>query len=109
MAAIVFSAGRQTISAVVELIIACFLTFFVLFPYPSIFPFQFLLSKLLNKLIRMGIDLSYEKATTNCTVSFPSISRASLVAEMVKNLLAMPETWVQSLGQEGPKGRTMFY
>ena len=58
VAAIVFSAGRQTISGTLELIISCFFTFFVLSPYPSIFPFQFLLSKLLNKLIRMGIDLS---------------------------------------------------
>ena len=29
-------------------------------------------------------------------------ARASLVAEMVKNLPAMWETWVQSLGQEDP-------
>ena len=27
---------------------------------------------------------------------------ASLVAQMVKNLLAIQETWVQSLGQEDP-------
>ena len=27
---------------------------------------------------------------------------ASLVAQMVKHLLAMQETWVQSLGQEDP-------
>ena len=27
---------------------------------------------------------------------------ASLVAQMIKNLLAMPETWVQSLGWENP-------
>ena len=27
---------------------------------------------------------------------------ASLVAQMVKNLLAMQETWVQSLGREEP-------
>ena len=27
---------------------------------------------------------------------------ASLVAQMVKNLLAMLETWVQSLGWDGP-------
>ena len=26
----------------------------------------------------------------------------SLVAQMVKNLLAVPETWVESLGQEDP-------
>ena len=28
--------------------------------------------------------------------------RASLVAQMVKNLLAVQEAWVQSLGQEDP-------
>ena len=28
--------------------------------------------------------------------------RGSLVAQMVKNAPAMPETWVQSLGQEDP-------
>ena len=34
---------------------------------------------------------------------FPLIpTRASLVAQMVKNLPAMLETWVQSLGQEDP-------
>ena len=30
------------------------------------------------------------------------IARASLVAQMVKNLPAMQETWVQSLGRENP-------
>ena len=30
----------------------------------------------------------------------PAPTRASLVAQMVKNLPAMQETWVQSLGQE---------
>ena len=30
------------------------------------------------------------------------ITRASLVAQMVKNLAAKQETWVQSLGQEDP-------
>ena len=33
--------------------------------------------------------------------------RASLVAQMVKNLTAMQETWVQSLGQEDPLGKGM--
>ena len=34
--------------------------------------------------------------------------RDSLVAQMVKNVTAMQETWAQSLGQEGPleKGMT---
>ena len=31
---------------------------------------------------------------------FPALSGASLVAQMVKNLPAMQETWVRSLGQE---------
>ena len=30
------------------------------------------------------------------------INRASLMASMVKNLLAMQETWVRSLGREDP-------
>ena len=36
------------------------------------------------------------------------LSWASLVAQVEKNLPAMQETWVQSLGQEGPleKGMT---
>ena len=33
--------------------------------------------------------------------------RASLVAQMVKNLPAMWETWVQSLGQEDPLEKGM--
>ena len=35
------------------------------------------------------------------------VSWASLVAQMVKNLPAMQETWVQSLGQEGPLKKGM--
>ena len=35
------------------------------------------------------------------------ISWASLVAQMVKNLPAMQETWVQSLGQEDPLEKRM--
>ena len=34
-------------------------------------------------------------------------SWASLVAQMVKNLPAMQETWVQSLGREDPLERRM--
>ena len=33
--------------------------------------------------------------------------RASLVAQAVKNLPAMQETWVQSLGQEDPLEKEM--
>ena len=37
--------------------------------------------------------------------------RASLVAELVKNLPALWETWVQSLGWEDPleKGKATFF
>ena len=34
---------------------------------------------------------------------------ASLVAQLVKNPLAMQETWVQSLGQENPPGEGNGY
>ena len=33
--------------------------------------------------------------------------RASLVAQLIKNLPAMQETWVQSLGQEDPLEKGM--
>ena len=35
------------------------------------------------------------------------LNLASLVAQMVKNLPAMQETWVPSLGQEGPLEKEM--
>ena len=35
------------------------------------------------------------------------VYRASLVAKSVKNLLAMQETWVWSLGQEDPLEKEM--
>ena len=35
------------------------------------------------------------------------MKRASLVTQMVKNLPAMQETWVQSLGQEDPLEKGM--
>ena len=38
---------------------------------------------------------------------FLSLGMASLVAQMVKNLPAMQETWVQSLGQEDPLEKEM--
>ena len=37
----------------------------------------------------------------------PFIYRASLVAQTVKHLPAMRETWVQSLGQEDPLEKEM--
>ena len=36
-----------------------------------------------------------------------SIYRVSLVAQMVKNLPAIPDTWVQSLGWEDPLEKGM--
>ena len=35
-------------------------------------------------------------------LGMPTIPRASLVSQMVKNLPAMQKTWVQSLGREDP-------
>ena len=43
---------------------------------------------------RVGKDLATEQQQ--------QFIRASLVAQTVKNLPAMQETWVQSLGQEDP-------
>ena len=40
-------------------------------------------------------------------LDFFNIFRTSLVAQMVKNLLAMQETWVQSLGWEAPLEKEM--
>ena len=37
-----------------------------------------------------------------CFSHYPMQPRASLVAQLVKNLPAMRETWVQSLGWEDP-------
>ena len=37
----------------------------------------------------------------------PAVVWASLVAQIVKNLLAMQETWVQPLGQEDPLEKGM--
>ena len=41
--------------------------------------------------------------------TWPELSsfRASLVAQMVENLPATQETWIQSLGQEGPLEKEM--
>ena len=38
---------------------------------------------------------------------FNVLSRASLIAQLVKNLPEMQETWVQSLGQEDPLEKQM--
>ena len=36
------------------------------------------------------------------TIVFPLIQKVSLVAQLAKNLPAMQDTWVQSLGWEDP-------
>ena len=47
--------------------------------------------------------LHTEHERTGIHLNPPSnLKRAALVAQMVKNLPAMQETWVQSLGQEDP-------
>ena len=50
--------------------------------------------------------------STGKGIGYPlQYSWASLVAKLVKNLPAMWETWVQSLGWEDPleKGKTMYF
>ena len=43
----------------------------------------------------------------NLSVHYVSMSQDPLMAQMVKNLPAMCETWVQSLGQEDPLEKRM--
>ena len=49
-----------------------------------------------------GITNSMDMNLSNSGYKFPPCTRASLVAQMVKNLLAVQETWVQYLGWEDP-------
>ena len=42
-----------------------------------------------------------------CVCVYTHIYRASLVAQLVKNLFAMQETWVRSLGWEDPLEKGM--
>ena len=53
-------------------------------------------------------DLTEQAHTSMFHLFAVSMLTASLVAKMVKNLPAMRETWVRSLGQEDPleKGKT---
>ena len=41
------------------------------------------------------------------TCAAPVLGGASLMAQMVKNLPSMQETWVRSLGQEDPLEKSM--
>ena len=65
------------------------------FSYPYFFPFSFWDSYNSNV---GGFDI------------VPEVSGASLVAQLVKNLPAMRETWVRSLGWEDPleKGKATW-
>ena len=53
----------------------------------------------------------YDRLGKGCCCFFGEEGEASLVAQAVKNLLAMQETWVWSLGQEDPleKGMTPVF
>ena len=53
-----------------------------------------------------GVILLYWTNIYELTCNF-IVFRASLVAQMVKHLPAMWETWVQSLGQEAPLEKEM--
>ena len=57
----------------------------------------------------MGIYISQN--LTNCTLQIDTVYSMSVVAQTVKNLSAMQETWVRSLGQEDPleKGMASHY
>ena len=48
-----------------------------------------------------------ERLMRNIFVIYIMVMSASLVAQMVKNLPAMQETWVQFLGQEEPLEKEM--
>ena len=44
---------------------------------------------------------------TNCILQIDTVYSMSVVAQTVKNLPAMQETWVRSLGQEHPLEKGM--
>ena len=56
----------------------------------------------INKSINKIIDVLF-----SCYSTTPNDSGLSLMAQLVKKLPAMWETWVQSLGQEGPQEKEM--
>ena len=51
----------------------------------------------------MGSELYFHIDSVRIELNY----RASLVAQLVKNLPAMQETWVQSLGQKDPLEKAM--
>ena len=50
-----------------------------------------------------------ERSTGEAIAYTLQYSWASLVAQLVKNLLAMLETWIRSLGREDPPGEGKGY
>ena len=54
-----------------------------------------------------GISFASLFLLKDLKIKSSSLERDSLVAQMVKNLPAMQETWVQSLGQEDPLEKEM--
>ena len=56
------------------------------------------------RLISAKIDFKPKKFTKTLCINKRLITRASLVVQKVKNLPAMQETWVQSLGQGRSSG-----
>ena len=55
----------------------------------------------------MGVNCPLLITTVRCIFHHLSDLRASLVAQIVKSLPAMQDTWVQSLGQEDPLEKEM--
>ena len=57
------------------------------------------------------MDIYISQNLTNCTLQIDTVYSMSVVAQTVKNLSAMQETWVRSLGQEDPleKGMASHY
>ena len=53
------------------------------------------------------MNVSYIFSLEKLKLFMIRILRASLVAHMVKNLPAMQETWIRSLGQEDPLEKGM--
>ena len=54
-----------------------------------------------------SLHCSPETTTTSLTGYIPTQNRASLLAQRLKRLPAMRETWVRSLGQEDPLEKEM--
>ena len=54
-----------------------------------------------------SLRCSPETTTTSLTGYIPTQNRASLLAQRLKRLPAMRETWVRSLGQEDPLEKEM--